>query len=275
MTQPNDLWNQLSSSFSSVIQSLDSSVLTVHSGHRSTASAIVWRDGIIVTVRHALHRRAGIRLTHHDLQSPISAELAGSDPATDLAILRADTTALKPVTLATTNQERAGDIVLSIGRSRLGDLSASSGIIARIGAPWRTWSGGNLDRLIRPDLRLYVGLNGSALVNSQAQVIGINNNALARNAVITVPAATIDRVVNTVLEHGKVPRPYLGLAMQPVPVPESLRPFFSAETEAALLVTHVEKDGSAEKAGFQVGDIVNSIAGTPITSIRQFQQRLL
>ena len=78
-----------------------------------------------------------------------------------------------------------------------------------------------MDSLIRPDLQLYVGQSGSALVNEGRRVLGINSSALARNAVITVPAATIDRVVDHLLERGHVPRPFLGAAMQAVPVPEA------------------------------------------------------
>ena len=81
-----------------------------------------------------------------------------------------------------------------------------------LGSPGEHWRGGQIDCLIRPDVRLYVGQSGSALVNEQHRVLGINSPALARNAIITVPTQTIDRVVNAILERGHVPRPFLGVS---------------------------------------------------------------
>jgi S1-C subfamily serine protease len=133
--------------------------------------------------------------------------LIGSDTTTDLAVVGFDSDKLTPAPSANDLVTRTGEVVLSVGRSRLGDISASCGIIARTGGAWQTWRGGAIDRLIRPDIKLYVGQSGSALVNEQRQVLGINSPALARQAVITIPAQTIRRVVDAILELGHVPRP--------------------------------------------------------------------
>src|SRR6202043_834771 len=169
-----------------------------------------------------LRRSDSLHVAHRG--EPFPATLAGADAGTDLAVLRIDPGATKPAT--TTQSVSAGELVRAGGRSSLGDISASAGIVARLGSPWRTWRGGQMDRLIRPDLQLYVGQSGSALVNEGRRVLGINSAALARNAVITVPATTIDRVVDAILERGHVPRPFLGAAMQAVPVPEAQRAHF-------------------------------------------------
>ncbi len=169
---------------------------------------------------------------------------------------------------------RAGEIVLSIGRSRLGDISASSGIVARTGSAWRTSRGGQIDRLIRPDVFLYVGQSGSALVDRESRVIGMNSQALARLAVITIPAQTIDRVVDAVLERGHVPRPYLGIAMQPVPVPETVRAHVQPETEQVLLITHLQSKGPGAQAGAMVGDLIIAADGTPVHHIHDILRRL-
>ena len=159
--------------------------------------------------------------------------------------------------------------MLSIGRSRLGDISASCGIIARTGSAWQTWRGGEIDRLIRPDIQLYVGQSGSALVNEQRQVLGINTPALARQAVITVPAQTIRRVVDAILKLGHVPRPFLGLAMQPIPIPEPTRELFPGGAEETLLVTHVEPKAPAAQAGVMVGDVIVSFNGKPVHGVHE------
>ena len=119
-----------------------------------------------------------------------------------------------------------------------------------------------------------MGLSGSALVNEQRRVLGINSLALARNAVITIPTATIDRVVDAVLERGHVPRPYFGAAMQAVPVPEAQRSLFEQGATEVLLVLHVEPQSPAALAGVLVGDLIFSVDGQFVHNIHGLQHHL-
>ena len=264
------VWSGLSKSIAETIEAVQDSIVTVHGGGRSTSSGVVWRPGVVVTVRHGLRRSDSLQAAHQG--DPIPATLAGADAGTDLAVLRVDSSVGKAAETIATG--RVGEVVLAVGRSSLGDISASAGIIARLGSGWRTWRGGQMDRLIRPDLQLYVGQSGSALVNEDRRVLGINSSALARNAVITVPAATIDRVVDAILERGHVPRPFLGAAMQAVPVPEGLRSHFAAGVDEALLVLHVEANAPAAVAGILVGDLVLSVDGHLVHNVHDVQHRL-
>jgi S1-C subfamily serine protease len=268
--QNTGVWSGLSKSIAETIEAVQDSIVTVHGGGRSTSSGVVWRPGVVVTVRHGLRRSDSLQVAQRG--EPTPATLAGSDAGTDLAVLRIDAGATKPATSA--QSVRVGEFVLAVGRSSLGDISASAGIIARLGTSWRTWRGGQVDRLIRPDVQLYVGQSGSALVNEQRQVLGINSSALARNAVITVPAATIDRVVDAILERGHVPRPFLGTAMQAVPVPEAQRAQFGEGVDEALLVLHVEPNAPAASAGILVGDLMLSVDGHPVHNVHDVQHRL-
>jgi S1-C subfamily serine protease len=268
------IWRELSVSFADAVSSLQDSVVAVDAGGRSTASGVVWRPGIIVTVRHSIRRTEGIRVIHRGSENAISATLIGSDRGTDLAVLRVESGVLKAVTPVESQDQRVGDLVLSVGRSGLGDISASAGIIARTGDAWRTWRGGNIDRLIRPDVTLYVGQAGSVLVDQRGQALGINTTALARSAVITVPSPTIDRVVNSIVERGHVPRPYLGLAVQAVPMPESIRAQIQQDADHVLLVMHLEPAGPAIQGGLLVGDLVISLNGEFLHSVSEFQHRI-
>jgi S1-C subfamily serine protease len=264
------VWGALSRQIAETIEAVQESIVTVHGGGRSTSSGVVWRPGVVVTVRQGLRHRDALQVAQHGDPSP--ATLAGTDAGTDLAVLRVDASVGKPV--VTEAAARAGEIVLAVGRSALGDISASSGIVARLGSPWRSWRGGQIESLIRPDLQLYVGQSGSALVNEGRRVLGINSSALARNAVITVPAGTIDRVVDAILERGHVPRPYLGAAMQAVPVPEGYRSHFSQGVDETLLVLHVEANAPAAAAGILVGDLLLSADGQPVHSVHSVQHQI-
>jgi S1-C subfamily serine protease len=266
------VWTQLSSSFADTIADLENSIVAIEGGGRSTTSGVVWRPGVIVTTHHGPRLRENIKIILAG--ESLSARLLGSDAATDLAVLGFDSDALIPVSSANNIVIRPGEVVLSVGRSRLGDISASCGIIARTGSAWQTWRGGAIDRLIRPDIQLYVGQSGSALVNEERQVLGINSPALARQAVITIPAQTINRVVDAVLELGHVPRPFLGLAMQPIPVPDPAREFLPAEADEVLLVTHLEQKAPAALAGVMVGDVIVLFNGEPVPGLREILHRL-
>jgi S1-C subfamily serine protease len=270
--QGSGVWSGLSKSIAETIEAVQDSIVTVRGGGRSTSSGVVWRPGVIVTVRQGLRRSDSLQAAQHG--DPFPATLVGADAGTDLAILRVDNSVGKPAEALGSQPTRVGEVVLAIGRSTLGDISASAGIIARLGSGWRTWRGGQMDRLIRPDLQLYVGQSGSALVNEGRRVLGINSTALARSAVITIPATTIDRVVDAILERGHVPRPFLGAAMQAVPVPEALRTHFAAGVDEALLVLHVEANAPAAAAGMLVGDLVLSVDGHLVHNVHEVQHRL-
>src|ERR1700732_1877179 len=156
------VWSGLSKSISETIEGVQDSIVTVHGGGRSTSSGVVWRPGVVVTVRQGLRRSDSLQVAHRG--EPIPATLAGADAGTDLAVLRIESTidagTTKPATTTNGPSVRVGELVLAVGRSSLGDISASAGIVARLGSAWRTWRGGQMDRLIRPDLELYVGQSG-------------------------------------------------------------------------------------------------------------------
>src|ERR1700733_9122279 len=270
--QGSGVWSGLSKQIAETIEAVQDSIVTVHGGGRSTSSGVVWRPGVIVTVRQGLRRSDSLQAAHHG--DPFPATLAGADAGTDLAVLRVDSSIGKPVEVIGSQPTRVGEVVLAVGRSALGDISASAGIIARLGSGWRTWRGGQIDSLIRPDVQLYVGQPGRALVNEGRRVLGINSTALARNAVITIPTATIDRVVDAILERGHVPRPYLGAAMQAVPVPEASRAQFGEGVDEALLVLHVEANAPAATAGILVGDLVLSVDGKLVHNVHGVQRQL-
>ena len=260
-------WDALSTELESAIEQIGPSVVAVHGGRRLAASGIHWRDGLIVTSDHMLRRSHELTVTLAPGNS-ISAEWVGSDQSTDLALVKINSsTKLSAVSISATSSLKLGTVVLAVGRSHLGDLAASAGIIARLGAPWKTWRGGEIDQLIRPDITLYPGQSGSALINSQGQVIGINTSALARGAAITLPANSVNRVVDELLQHGHIRKPYLGLAMQAVSLPDQLRRELKIDAVTGLLVAHMEASSPSAKAGVMLGDIVIGIENKSVSGL--------
>jgi S1-C subfamily serine protease len=266
-------WDTLSNQFAEAAEKAGKAVVAVQGGARLTASGIIWRAGIVITASHMVRRTEELTLLMPD-ESESAATFAGRDAGTDLAILKIDgKSASAEIETASSNALRVGQWVLGVGRSGFGDLAASAGIIARLGSAWRSWRGGRLDRLIRPDITLYPGQSGSALVDSSGRFLGMNTSALARGAAITVPAATIDRVLDEILTHGHVFRPYLGLAMQPVELPEALVAELKLN-RIGLMVMNVEPGSPSAKAGIMLGDIITAVKGRQISGVEHIQAAL-
>lgn len=267
------IWEAVSNEFAAAANNVGKSVVGIHGQHRFGASGIQWRKGVIVTAEHAVRRADEIKI---DLGSEkfATATVAGRDPSTDLAILKsADELPSAPVDQSP--QLKLGQLVLALARSRRGNVVASAGIIGGLSGEMRTWRGGRLDQHIRLALELYAGFSGGPLVNAQGMVIGINTSALARGRAITIPAATVNRVVDELLEKGHIARPYVGLAMQPVEVPEGLAAKLKTRATRGLLVVHSEAGGPADKSGVLIGDILVALGDEPVSTMERIQDRLL
>jgi len=170
---------------------------------------------------------------------------------------------------------RAGHLVIAIGRSGQGDVTASYGLVNRVSGPWQTWLGGQVDRLIRLDGGLYDGLSGGPVADASATVVGIATSALSRSHGIVVPATTVSRVVDTLLAKGHVSRAFLGIAAQPVPVHRTGDAAASDSTPGnGLLITALAPDGPAEKAGLLIGDIIIDVAGRPASDLHELRASL-
>jgi S1-C subfamily serine protease len=259
----------LSHEFAAAAEIVGGSVVAIYGRRWMPSSGIQWRKGVIVTANHTIRREEDIAVSASGGKS-IKANLAGRDPSTDLAILKVSEDAALPVPQFG-DQVKLGHFVLALGRSRGANLVASAGIIGGLSGEWQPRRGGRLGQHIRLDLELYPGFSGGPLVNPQGKVVGINTRGLSRGRGVTIPVATVNGVVDELIEKGHIARPYLGLAMQPVAIPESLRGKVSSSISSALLVVHVESSGPAEKAGVFLGDLIVEFQGKPVEDTGDIQ----
>ncbi len=219
---------------------------------------------MVVTTDHTLKRDTDVTITLPD-GTNLPATLAGRDAGTDLAVLRvagANTVAAKTADEASI---KTGHLVFALGRRGENAISASFGTISALDGAWRTWRGGQVERFIRPDLSIYPGFSGGALVDVEGQVIGLNTSGLTRGSGVTIPAATVTRVVNDLLTSGHVRRGYLGIGMHPVQLPDG---------RDGLIILSVEPDGPAAKAGVLIGDVLLTLEGQPVTDTDDVQAHL-
>lgn len=256
----------LSQALQGAVDMAGKSVVAVHARPRVPTSGVIWRPGVVVSTNHTVRRDEEITVTMHDQRS-VPATLAGRDPGTDLAVLRlAGDNSIGEDQVATPGdaaQLGVGQIVLAVGRPGVSGLSASFGVVSALGGAWRTWRGGEINQLIRPDTAIYLGFSGGALIDAEGRVLGINTSALARGAGVTIPAATVNRVVDALLTGGSVKRGYLGIGLQPVALPESLRTRLNLPAEYGLVVLSVEPAGPADQGGVIIGDVVVALNDAP------------
>jgi len=272
-TVVHEQWSSLSTELAKAAEEVGKSVVCIQSQHRHAASGVVWQKGVIVTSNHTLTSEEP---TVIDSQGrSFTAKLAGQDPTTDLAVLKiAEDAEINPASIGEASDLRIGHLVLALGRTRRGNLVASSGIASGLMGAWRTWRGGEIDQFIRPDLVLYAGFSGGPLVNATGRVVGINSSGMRRGAPITIPSSTVSRVARELLEKGHIARPYLGMAMQAVALPSELRNKLNLFNASGALIIHVAPDGPAASARLMLGDILTAIKGNTVEDTDDVQLQL-
>jgi S1-C subfamily serine protease len=254
----NDLLSQLSSRIAALGADGATHVLRVEGRRRAPASGVAWStDGLVVTAHHALGRDEEVRvgLPSGD-EAP--AELVGRDPTTDVAVLRVRGAALAPAPLLEEPSLAAGQLVVGISRPGRSPRVAL-GALARVAGEFRAAGGGRIDRFLETTLDLHRGLSGGLVLGPDGAAVGIATSALVRGAAMAIPAKTLRRVVKALLAHGEIRRGYLGIATYPVPLPTALRD--ATGEEVALLVSRVEQESPAARAGILLGDAILSVGG--------------
>ncbi len=260
-----------SEALAAVVEQVGASAVAVLGRREAVASGVCWRPGLVVTAAHAFRRTPAAVTLVGAGGGGVDAALVGIDSSTDIALFRlGDENAVAPAPVGDAAALKAGHTVIAVGRSGDGDALASQGIVNRAGGAWQTWLGGHVDRLIRLDGGVYDGLSGAPVADTQGTVVGIATAALSRSYGMVVPTATVNRVVDALLAHGRVARAWLGLGAPTVARP----PPTSALAAFGLLVTSLVGGGPAHKAGLMVGDILFSAAGKAAADLRELRDAL-
>ena len=261
----------LSNAMAALVEAAGPTIVRVEARRRMPASGIVYSaDGLIVTSNHVVEESEGITIGLADGTS-LKATLVGRDPATDIALLRAERGGLTAATWVDAAELKVGHLALALGRPGK-TVQATLGIVSALGGAWRTGAGGEIDHYLQTDVVMYPGFSGGPLVDASGRVAGINSSALARGVSAAVPAATVKRVVDALAAHGKMPRGYLGVGVQPVRLAESLHAAVGQET--GLMIMSVEDSSPAQQGGLVQGDVIVSFDGQPIRGLDELQALL-
>ncbi len=264
-----DLLTSFSNALADAVARLSPSVVQVQ-GRRRPASGLVYAENVVLTTVGALGREDGLHVRRDD-GTTLDAELAGWDPATSLAVLRVPGLGVKPVSPAESSP-RVGQLALAVARSWSNAVTASAGIVSVIGGPLPTGPRRSIDQVIRTSAPMHDGFAGGAFVDPAGALLGVATAGKIRGLGVVIPVSIAWKTAATVLEHGHLKRGYLGIAGQPVRLPESQR---ADGREEALLVVGVTEGSPASLAGIMVGDVILALDNHAIESPEDLLDLLL
>lgn len=225
-------------------------------------------DGYLLTNSHVVHGASELRVFLADGRR-LSADLIGDDPDTDLAVLRVSADELAHLSLADSNAVRLGQIAIAIGSPMGFQQSVTAGIVSGLGRSLRGASGRLIDNVIQTDAALNPGNSGGPLVNTRAEVIGVNTAIIrpAQGICFAIASNTVRWVAAWLIKEGRIRRSFIGLAGQNVPLLRKLIHHHRLTQETGVLVTGFEPDSPASRAGLLEGDILLALDGVATPAV--------
>ncbi|GAA0654284.1 trypsin-like peptidase domain-containing protein [Kitasatospora atroaurantiaca] len=242
-----------------------------------TGSAVVFTDdGFLLTNAHVVgHADAGTLSFGDGTTAPFHA--IGTDPLSDLAVLRADAPTPPPVRLGEANGLRVGQLVVAVGNPLGLAGTVTAGVVSALGRSLPARAGTAvrvIDDVIQTDAALNPGNSGGALATAAGEVVGITTAVAGNGVGLAIPInATSRQIIATLLSDGRIRRAYLGLAGVPTTLPPAVRERTGQGT--GLRIVEIVPAGPADRAGLRPGDLLLTAAGEPMTSAQALQRLML
>jgi S1-C subfamily serine protease len=237
-------------------------------GEGAGSGVIVTPDGFVLTNNHVVEGSDSLEVSLTEGRS-LQAQIVGTDPATDLAVIRIVDGSLPAAILGDSDQLRVGQMVIAIGNPLGFQSTVSAGVISALGRSLRSQSGRLIDNVIQTDVALNPGNSGGPLVDSRGRVIGINTAMIymAQGISFSIPINTARWVVSELVIHGRVRRAYLGIGAQPRPVNRRLQYHLDLKASTVVEVASIEPGGPAARAGLQKSDLIFAAGGQQVASV--------
>src|SRR5205809_7295946 len=244
----------------------------IHDGGGS--AVVITPDGFTLTSAHVVARTEGRGRASFVDGRELEFEVVGSDPLSDLAVLRVDARDLVPAELGDAERLRVGQLVVAIGNPHGFTGSVTAGVVSALGRSLLTRSGANVrvvDNVIQTDAALNPGNSGGALADGRGRVVGINTAVAGVGLGLAVPInAATRRILGALMAEGRFRRAYLGIAGGPRPLPPRLAREIGRKS--GVQIAQVVAGSTADLAWMRVEDLIVELEGTPIESMDDLQR---
>lgn len=241
---------------------------------RSLGSGVIVReDGYILTSNHVIERASKVRVVFGD-NKEYEAEIVGQDPQTDVALIKIEAEGLPAIDLGDSRALRIGDQVMAIGNPFGVGQTVTLGIVSALA---RSINLVDYEDFIQTDASINPGNSGGALVNMRGELVGINTAILSRSGGsqgvgFAIPSHMAGRIMDMLIEHGKVRRSWLGVQVQQVT--PSMGEALGLDVARGVIVASVEDDTPAQDAGLEEGDIILSVDGSEINDVSSLRNTI-
>ena len=238
------------------------------------SGVVITPDGFTLTSAHVVARTEGQGRASFVDGRELEFEVVGSDPLSDLAVLRVDARDLVPAELGDAERLRVGQLVVAIGNPHGFSGSVTAGVVSALGRSLPTRSGANVrvvDNVIQTDAALNPGNSGGALADGRGRVVGINTAVAGVGLGLAVPInVATRRIVGALMAEGRFRRAYLGIAGGPRPLPPRLARELGRKS--GVEIAQVVEGGPADLAGMRAEDLIVELEGTPIEGMDDLQR---
>jgi S1-C subfamily serine protease len=240
------------------------------------SGVVFTNDGFLLTNAHVVGKAEAGRAAFAD-GTTVPFRVVGSDPLSDLAVVRADGATPAPARLGEASQLRVGQLVVAVGNPLGLAGTITAGVVSALGRSLPTRAGENtriVDDVIQTDAALNPGNSGGALVIASGEVVGINTAVAGVGVGLAIPINGVTRqIVATLMAEGRVRRAYLGVAGIPAPLPPALAT--RLEQKTGMRIEQVVSEGPAAHAGLRPGDLLVSANREAVTSAQSLQRLML
>lgn len=267
-----------------VVNTLEAGPLTKRQQQQAQAlgsGVVISQDGYIVTNNHVVEDQKSLSVILEDGRK-VEAELVGSDPFSDLAVIKVKEKVPAVATLGDSSSLETGETAIAIG-SALGDFrnTVTVGVISGLNRSLPMGGGANMENMIQTDAAINHGNSGGPLLNLKGEVIGINTAILrstdsgdvAEGLGFSIPSNTVRAVTQQLMEKGKVARPFIGISYEPV-TPQ-IASYYDLKVETGVMVVEVSAESPAEAAGLQPQDVITAINDQQINEERPLANQLM
>jgi S1-C subfamily serine protease len=263
LSNPLETLKSLSEATSMLIKKISQSVVSVKAQMAHGTGVVLTKDGYIVTCNHVLSGCNAVKIGQGE--KTFNAKIVGSDPYSDIALLKAEKGEFTPIELGDSEKLSVGQYVLALANPfNRNQPTATTGIVTSVSTTLRGWRGTQMENIIATDAQLNPGFSGGPLVDVEGRIIGINAAYVWQRG-IAIPVNKVKAVADRLMTGKVTQKGYLGIIANTVAIPEEIAEQAGLEQESGVMIFSVEPGSPARKAGLAMGDVLVKFNGKPVT----------